>query len=235
MADNKTVEQVVSLKLLVNKESNKVLFAESGISFVDALCSFLTLPLGTIVRLLQKESIIGPATIGCLNSLYQGVANLNDRYFLNETSKEMLLQPNNSSEEYCNTLKFNIDDTEPTKYCICTEFARFDCNICLYTSNTERCECGSPLTPPVLLKLYRNGFVKNTTFVVSDDLVVMPYSMHVTSYGLVQNYGIKSTSSLQQMTVNVTKEQVFISTIMFLELFIICSRYKLLNFSSSIN
>lgn len=37
----------VSLKLLVNTETNQVLFAEAGKDFVDILCGFLTLPLGT--------------------------------------------------------------------------------------------------------------------------------------------------------------------------------------------
>ncbi|PNX65406.1 hypothetical protein L195_g062585, partial [Trifolium pratense] len=37
-------ETSVSLKLLLNEESNKVLFAEAGKDFVDILCSFLTMP-----------------------------------------------------------------------------------------------------------------------------------------------------------------------------------------------
>lgn len=44
------------LKLVVNEESNKVLFAETGKDFVDVLFSFLTFPLGTVTRLIQKES-----------------------------------------------------------------------------------------------------------------------------------------------------------------------------------
>ncbi|MCH90559.1 DUF674 family protein, partial [Trifolium medium] len=48
MADTTETEEYVQLKLLINKESNKVLFAEAGKDFVDILCSFLTMPLGTI-------------------------------------------------------------------------------------------------------------------------------------------------------------------------------------------
>jgi hypothetical protein len=43
------------LKLTVHKETNKVLFAEAGKDFVDILISFLTLPLGTIARLVAKR------------------------------------------------------------------------------------------------------------------------------------------------------------------------------------
>jgi len=49
----------VSLKLVVNKETNKVLFAEAEKDFVNVLCSLLTLPLGTITRLVENESIVG--------------------------------------------------------------------------------------------------------------------------------------------------------------------------------
>jgi hypothetical protein len=98
------------LKLLVNTETNKVLFAEADKDFVDILCSFLTLPLGTIATLLKKESNMGPVTIGCLNKLYRSVENLR------------LLPNYYSSEDYCRTLKINIDDTQPTKYFMCSKF-----------------------------------------------------------------------------------------------------------------
>ncbi|TKY65911.1 tyrosine/DOPA decarboxylase [Spatholobus suberectus] len=48
-------EQQVTMKLMVIKERNKVLFAEARKDFVDVLFSFLTLPLGTIARLVRKE------------------------------------------------------------------------------------------------------------------------------------------------------------------------------------
>ncbi|MCI36634.1 DUF674 family protein [Trifolium medium] len=56
-------EEHVFLKLLLNEKRNKVLFAEAGKDFVDILCSFLTIPLGTIARLVEKESIIGPVNV----------------------------------------------------------------------------------------------------------------------------------------------------------------------------
>ncbi|KAF7825582.1 DUF674 family protein [Senna tora] len=50
MASSKT-PQKISLRLMVDKERNRVIFAEAGKDFVDVLFSFLTLPLGTIARL----------------------------------------------------------------------------------------------------------------------------------------------------------------------------------------
>ncbi|KAG8043334.1 hypothetical protein GUJ93_ZPchr0458g22281 [Zizania palustris] len=49
----------VAVKLFVDKQRSKVLFAESDNDFADVLFSFLTLPLGAIVRLLDKQSQVG--------------------------------------------------------------------------------------------------------------------------------------------------------------------------------
>ena len=58
-----------TLKLFVDKEkNNKVVVAEASSEFVDILLSFLTLPLGTIIRLVSPD-------IGCINNLYQSVQN----------------------------------------------------------------------------------------------------------------------------------------------------------------
>jgi hypothetical protein len=204
---SKTQKQLVSLKLLVNTENNKVLFAEADKDFVDILCSFLTLPLGTIARLIQKESNIGPITIGCLNSLNQSVENLG------------LLTNYNSSEDYCSNLKINIDDTQPTEYFICSKFREFgysdECSYLSIGSKKNYCMLGHPLSHSVdpsdlfLIGLLKLGFVKfNKSFIISDDLVIVPHSMNHTIYDLSMNFGIQSTSSIKEVTVNVTKEKV---------------------------
>jgi hypothetical protein len=211
---SKTHKQLVSLKLLVNTETNKVLFAEADKDFVDILCSFLTLPLGTIARLIQKESNIGPITIGCLNSLNQSAENLG------------LLTNYNSSEDYCCNLKINIDDTQPTDYFVCSKFHEllYDdaCSYLSIGSNKNSCMLGHPLSHSVSLSHplssaislplshFCFGFVKsNTSFIISDDLIILPHTMNHTIYDLSKNFGIQSTSSIKEVTVNVTKEKVF--------------------------
>lgn len=69
--ETKSVEQVdkVSLWVLVDKERNRVLYAEAGKDFVDVLFSFLTLPLGTIARLMSKDSNIEAVRFGSISSL----------------------------------------------------------------------------------------------------------------------------------------------------------------------
>jgi hypothetical protein len=199
----------VQLKLLINEESNKVVFAEAGKDFVDILCSFLTLPLGTIAKLSQKDSNMGPVTVGCLNSLYQSVVDLNKGYLWTDSIKEMLLQPKNSSEDYCSSIKLNIDDTQPTKYFIRCPYSYCDYNssLCLTTSMDYRCKCGSSKRS-VVLKHFREGFVNSdATFLITDDLVIMSNSMVYTSITLLKNSGIV-TSATKEMTLNVTKEKV---------------------------
>jgi len=207
-ATSQTKEEV-SLKLLVNKKTNKVLFAEAGKDFVDVLFSFLTLSLGTIARLVEKESSMGPVTVGCLNSLYRSVRNLDEECLRTATCKEKLLQPRNSSDCYCKGLKLNIEDTYPTMYFLCSKFDEIFCGEFLSTSIDKKCACGNPLTRRVFLEPLGKGFVKdNATFVITDELIVMPYSMQFSTFAYLQNHGIKSTSSVKKMTVNVTKEKV---------------------------
>ncbi|XP_058739678.1 uncharacterized protein LOC131611844 [Vicia villosa] len=171
------------------------------------------MPLGTIARLVEKQSSIGPVTVGCLNSLYHSVANLDVSCFSNDTIKQMLLQPINSAEDYCNTLKLSIDDTPPTRYMLC--FNR-KCNnsrdmpLSTYKDNNN-CPCGSSPTLQLFLKLFgpRQGFVKGVaTFVITDDLIVMPKGIDNASFGLFKEFGITNPSSMKEMVLNVTKQQV---------------------------
>jgi hypothetical protein len=214
MTSSSTQSEVyVPLKLVVNQESNNVLFAEAGKDFVDVLFSFLTLPFGTITRLLQKESTMGSVTIGCINNLYQSVADLDKDCMKEEKGKEMLLQPHNSFEDYCSSLKLNIDDTEPTKYYKCIE-GILQCDFVDVLSTSTKCpddDCWFGKTNVVGLETqFCNGFVKDgASFVITDDLRVMPNSMDITSFGMLQSFGIKHTSLVKEMIVNVTKEKVF--------------------------
>jgi hypothetical protein len=131
-----------------------------------------------------------------------------------------LLTNYNSSEDYCSKLKINIDDTQPTDYFVCSEFHEYyyPPDVCSYLtigSNKNHCMLGHPLSHSVSLSdifgigFLKLGFVKfNRSFIISDDLVILPHSMNHTIYDLSNNFGIQSTSSIKEVTVNVTKEKV---------------------------
>ena len=78
----------LSLKLLIDTKSYKVLFAEAGKDVVDFLFSLLSMPVGSIIKLLTKEKMAG-----CIANLYQSVENLDDTYILSKQNKTLLLNP----------------------------------------------------------------------------------------------------------------------------------------------
>ncbi|XP_058741688.1 uncharacterized protein LOC131614078 [Vicia villosa] len=203
------IEEHVPLKLVLNERGNKVLFAEAGKDFVDILCSFLTMPLGTVTRLIEKESGVGPVTLGCLNSLYHSVANLDDGCFCADGIKQVLLEPINAAEDYCNTLKFHIDDTPPTKYLACN---RLNCSFNDLTispfKDKHKCRCGYSCTSPIFLKSSCQGFVNGSvTFVITDNLTVIPKGFDY-SLRLLEEHGIKYPSFAKDISLKVTKEKV---------------------------
>ncbi|KAL6128292.1 hypothetical protein ACLB2K_071647 [Fragaria x ananassa] len=78
----------VGLKLLIVTKQEKVLFAEAGKDFVDFLFTLLSLPLGTVVRLLDKDGMVGG-----FGKLYQSVKNLHDTYMQPNSNRVVLLKP----------------------------------------------------------------------------------------------------------------------------------------------
>jgi len=208
-----TDEQVhkVFLKVLVDNEKKKVLFAEAEKDFVDALMSILTLPLGTIARLVAKESNIPPVKFGSLSSLYESVSHLEDKYLRTQTCKEMLLQPRNSMESYCQQMKLNIDDTEPTKYFLCeTVKCNLDGRRQLSIFRNQRCRCGNLMNKEVSPKgvILENGFVNESeTFIICDDLSVLPNVLG-TSVSLLGKHGIKDLATIDERNVGISKKEV---------------------------
>ncbi|TQE14224.1 hypothetical protein C1H46_000143 [Malus baccata] len=76
----------LTLKLLIDKKRQKVLFADAAKDFVDflfTLLSLLSLPVGTIIRLLFKD-----AMVSSLGKLYQSIETLNDEYLQPNMEKD---------------------------------------------------------------------------------------------------------------------------------------------------
>ncbi|KAM3197179.1 hypothetical protein ACQJBY_072696 [Aegilops geniculata] len=78
----------LSMKLLVDTKARRVLFAEASKDVVDFLFSLLALPVGTAVKLLGKESMVG-----CVGSLYGSVEKLDGTYVQPGAAKDALLHP----------------------------------------------------------------------------------------------------------------------------------------------
>lgn len=89
-----TMEKFLAVTLLYSyKNGNSVLFLEAGKDFVDILLSFLTLPLGGIVRLLSGGNSDGtqPEPDEAIFKMADSVQTMDDEKFC--TSKKSLLDP----------------------------------------------------------------------------------------------------------------------------------------------
>ncbi|MED6199051.1 hypothetical protein PIB30_072336 [Stylosanthes scabra] len=207
MSSNSTkAENQVRLKLLIHKEKNIVLYAEAGKDFVDALFSFLTLPLGDIVRLAGEKSNIPAVSVGCLTTIYQSVAKLDDECLRNENCKKMLLHPRNMPMElYRHNLKLNVSGSETLNY-----FSSYGCSCLSAFKNVSSC-CSAPSTSYEVKDLtsfreFRNGFVKENNFIIRDDLYVMPNSID-NSLPLLRKHGVQNINHVLEQTIIVSKKE----------------------------
>ncbi|KAE9592023.1 hypothetical protein Lalb_Chr19g0124851 [Lupinus albus] len=178
--DAVATEKPVTLRILIDEEKNKVVYAQASKHFVNILLSFLTFPLGTIARLVAKESDMKKVNVGSLNNLYESVANLDVEHFWTEKCKEMLLKPRNSMEAYCENLKLNIDDTEKLKFFICENFVclRPKTGSMLSIFTDRKCNCGKLINREIFPKeeLWNNyeGFLQDMdSFIVFDNLKIV--------------------------------------------------------------
>ncbi|KAL7128774.1 hypothetical protein ABFS83_13G016800 [Erythranthe nasuta] len=192
MAEDANKDVFFSLKVMINKDKNKVLFALVDADFADVLLSFLTLPLGKIVKVLAKhygEEDRAPV-VGSLTSLYNGLANLDGVYFCTEGSKEMLLDPTSSFESECRKLKIDVGDNQPIRYFTCENWdckCQRDENVGMYNDNGS-CKCGKRLSREIFVEEREaaaggdggggggGGVFANKTsgFLISDDLRMVP-------------------------------------------------------------
>ncbi|CAL4977907.1 unnamed protein product [Urochloa decumbens] len=83
-----TTGVTLSMKLVIDKKAQLLLFAEASKDVVDFLFSLLALPVATAVKLLGKESMVG-----CVGNLYASVDKLNSAYVQGGVVKDALLCP----------------------------------------------------------------------------------------------------------------------------------------------
>ncbi|KAG6487680.1 uncharacterized protein LOC122011140 [Zingiber officinale] len=187
-----TDEQKITLKVFVNKTKDCVAFVESDLDFVDVLLSFLTLPVGTVVRLLNKRS-----SLGCFDKLYQGVERLDKKYLATEACRSMLTKPVNSSGVTCQKLKINIDDMGD------------------YYSSLE-CHCGEGMDEAISYDLNQDNvnyeecrgvFIRGDKFLVTDALLVASIE-HATSsfFGCCGDW-----TGLEERSIGIKRAQSLVS------------------------
>ncbi|XP_024311558.1 uncharacterized protein LOC112268552 [Brachypodium distachyon] len=197
----------VAVKLFIDKEKKRVLFAESDKDFVDVLFSFLTLPLGTIVRLLGKQS-----QVGCLDELYRSVEGLSEDLFQTKACKAMLLSPVNAAAIHCDGLKVKVHDSNTVYRCKNTS-----CGYSLFSSVPDAiCPCGNYVqynkqspNPPIVGECKEDGVfaISVPKFIITDDLQVAPASTRV-MFSLMTKFGIPEKGDIEEKVLQLNSEKV---------------------------
>jgi hypothetical protein len=212
----------IGVKLFVDKEKKKVLFAESDKEFVDVLFSFLTMPLGTIVRLLDKQS-----QMGCLDQLYKSVEDLNLEYFQTSACKAMLLKPLNAASGHCCRLKINVDGSFPRVVYVCKDtscsalsdnaFSSFPGTVCKCGKVMEfvgRCPKYDGDTETAAAACSEDGVfvIGCLKFIVTDDLQVAPASTSL-MMSFFEKFGVLDPAVLEQQVLQFSSEKVRLSVL----------------------
>ncbi|KAL1560812.1 hypothetical protein AAHA92_10984 [Salvia divinorum] len=172
-----------TLKVMINKEKNKVLFAESDSHFVDTLLSFMTLPMGRIIKLLDNHYGEKAPAIGSLSSLYHSLAHFDSAHFVTKDAKKILLNPRSSFEDKYRMLKLDFIDCQSTEYlyCFICSHSHEPRGVSIYYDRPycRMCLNFSSITKKDVLKLdfidSKGVFISDKAcFIISDDLQIFP-------------------------------------------------------------
>nr|XP_011460898.1 PREDICTED: uncharacterized protein LOC105349255 [Fragaria vesca subsp. vesca]XP_011460899.1 PREDICTED: uncharacterized protein LOC105349255 [Fragaria vesca subsp. vesca] len=194
----------ISLKAMVDKASNQIIFVESDSDFIDVIFSFLTIPMGNLIRLAPNQSILG---IGCMNKLYSSVKNMDVKHLQTEACKDMLLSPRSVAESQCKNLKVKIDKDEATQFFMCSH-NRVDCKLS-YCKFDSCASCGGSINKEKNLLVTDGGvFVKGLSrLIISDDLKVIP-PLTAAGLPLCAKFGVMDGNATEEVTINVGVDEV---------------------------
>ncbi|KAG6629216.1 uncharacterized protein LOC122294729 [Carya illinoinensis] len=187
---SKETATIISLKLLVDKSSNKVVFAETGKEFVDFLFGLLQVPLGSIIALLRDYYLAaGPGSLG---RVHESIENLDPSYLLPNQTKGSLLNPKPAFQSSTLTPPLLQNFFSPNQEIMVVSFGRDS----KYRRRPSRRAKGVPNNTE---KGYVRGVV---TYLVMDNLTVKPMST-ISSITLLNTLNIKDMGSVQEKKVKI--------------------------------
>ncbi|CAN0897997.1 hypothetical protein LINGRAHAP2_LOCUS19450 [Linum grandiflorum] len=213
-----TTASNVTLKLLIDRKTKRVLFAEAGKEFVDFLFTLLSLPLGTVIKLLSENKMVG-----CLGNLYQSIAELSDIFIQPSQSKDSVLNPKVlSSTTDANLLLAGCDNNSETS----ATRKVYMCYYCdEYVGDNPETMCpncnGRRHTEVQFVATAANagnngggnqnneggGFVKGVvTYMVMDNLEVKPMST-ISSIALLNKFNIQQVGALEEKVITVGMDE----------------------------
>ncbi|MBA0749992.1 hypothetical protein Gogos_003861, partial [Gossypium gossypioides] len=155
----------------------------------------MSLPVGTVVRLLGKQR-----TVGCLGNIYESIENLNDYYYMKSaaTKHAILQSPNTPTFTGVKTHQNYNGGTayvanHPTAACPSCGHYFMKSNDVVFVNPTNK---GVPDSG-------EEGFIKRAaTFMIMDDLVVRPmYTNSIIT--LLDKFNVKDVNDLEEKTIGV--------------------------------
>ena len=210
----------VSLKLLIDTKASRVLYAEAGKDFVDFLFSLLHLPVGTVIRLLIKDSMVGS-----LGDLYESIENLSETYWQPNQNKESLLQSQTPPCASGVPMLLPSDISRAKMFYTCpnncsnSNRSSYQLYVCDDSSmSCPGCNCSMSKEAAYVARTTANevsagkvGFVQGVvTYMVMDDLVVKPMS-GISSITLLNKFNVKDLSALEEKVVDFGMDEVCLS------------------------
>ena len=132
----------LTLKLLIDRKSDKVLFGEANKDVVDFIFSLLALPLGAITKLLTKD-----AMVGSIGEVYHSLGMLNETYILSKEKISSLVNPTIASTSN-NKTNFLLPpsthhDTKDRTIYLCSGNQIYGYVSCSYVSEVQGVSCPS--------------------------------------------------------------------------------------------
>jgi hypothetical protein len=198
----------IKLKLYLREKDDEILFAQGEEDFADFLFSFLTFPLGGVVRMLG-----GNSSLGCIDSLYKSILDLDGyKYLMSHEVKNKLVDPciapqfklskqilqiyePRASSYYCYCQRSFRESIIHDQFSITYGFKAF--NILNETFTTLKL-----VDPKSSKEAQQEGYVKGSTlFMATNDLVIEPMSP-ISALSLL--------NSLETLPSNLTEKVVFI-------------------------
>ncbi|KAJ0538384.1 hypothetical protein HanRHA438_Chr08g0343541 [Helianthus annuus] len=238
----------MTLKLLVDKKVQRVLFAETNKEFVDFLFHIFSLPLGTLIEFVGSKKMVG-----CLGKLKESIETFQGTYLQPGIKKDDIFNPKTpySGNTFLLSYKVpSVDESGASKaiyrcsnasiICSCyNRYATCRSNASVYANATCPSCCGSMKVKMASimpkedatkemeeqsLNKMKGGYVKEfVTYMVMDDLVVKPMST-ISSLTLISKFGVKDLSQLEEKMVSFGKDEVYILiTMKIVYLFIVTS------------
>ncbi|XP_075634660.1 uncharacterized protein LOC142607121 isoform X2 [Castanea sativa] len=191
---NTKSSKTITLNLLVDNSSNKVVYAEARKEFVDFLFGLLQIPLGSIMGLLWNHGMASGS--GSLSKVYESIQNLDPCYVQPNLTKDSLLRPNPAFSSATYTPQMLLNFVPPNQR-TSTE-AQNTYNFAFSPSPFSASVYTASPTPS---QHKETGYVRRAvTFMVMDDLMVKPMST-ISTISLLNDLNIKDISSLQEKKV----------------------------------